>query len=92
MGHYLIVLFVSLTSASASAQNRPKYNDAHIVEIMTVTDHGEIELAKLAKNKSSNAEIDTYADHMVTDHSENLRELARLAGVKGVGSAVTAKS
>lgn len=55
------------TSVAKATDSLP--SDAEITKILHDTNEGEIELAKLAKSKSKNAEVKKYADHMIKDHT-----------------------
>ncbi|ETF00534.1 membrane protein [Advenella kashmirensis W13003] len=46
--------------------------------------HAEVEAGKLAKQKASSADVKTFAEHMVTDHTKVNDELNALATNKGV--------
>jgi putative membrane protein len=48
---------------------------------------GEIELAKMAKDKSSNEQIKDYADAVIDSHSDALKELSDVTGQDGTPEA-----
>src|SRR4051812_18578532 len=50
------------------AQAQPNLDDAQIMDIITTAHSMDIEAAKLAQFKSSNAEVLFFAQRMVTDH------------------------
>ena len=52
--------------------------EAGVVELFRTIDNGEIEAGQLAKTKASNAKVKSFAQSMVTDHSNGLKKLDRI--------------
>jgi putative membrane protein len=46
--------------------------------------HAEVEAGKLAQSKATNAEVKTFAQHMIDEHTQFADELTKLAASKGV--------
>jgi putative membrane protein len=63
---------------SLSEQDRGFIRDA------AKANQDEIDLGKLAQQKSSNAQVKSYGQTLVNDHSKNLKELENLAAKNGV--------
>ena len=81
-------MFLALAGASGStfaaeAEDTPPAAD---VFVMKAAQDGmtEVELGKLALDKSQNAEVRSFAQRMVTDHGKANRELASIAKAKGI--------
>ena len=51
---------------------------------MAMVNMAEIEMGKLAQSKSQNAEVKTYAQQMIDDHTKALQEVQTVAQAKGV--------
>jgi len=82
------LLFLAITGAStaalgAEAEDTPP---APSVFVTTAAQDGmtEVELGKVALQKSQNAQVREFAQRMVTDHSKANQELAALAKSKGI--------
>lgn len=58
--------------------------DADFVVDVVSSNYGEIKLAQLAQQKSTNAEIKEVAKMLETDHTAVLNELKSLASTKGI--------
>lgn len=54
-------------------------NDAQIAKITEVVNSGEVEQAQLARQRSKNAKIKTFASHMVKEHTRAKQQGAQLA-------------
>lgn len=65
---FVLALSLSLHAATTETQ---ALTDAQITKIVATTNSGEIELAKMAKEKTTNPEVKTFADHMIKDHEAN---------------------
>ena len=55
-------------SLSANAQETPKLDDAEIASAAVVANQNDIDFAKIAKQKSKNAEVLKFAETMAKDH------------------------
>jgi putative membrane protein len=82
------LLFLALASASgaasaAAAEDTPP-PPAVFVQKAAQDGMTEVELGKIALDKSQNAEIRNFAQRMVDDHSKANKELASLASSRGI--------
>ena len=82
------ILFLALASASsaamaAAAEDSPP-NLQTFVSQAAQSGMAEVEVGKVALNKSSDPTIREFAQRMVTDHSKANAELASIAKAKGV--------
>ena len=65
----LIVLAIMTTLCSvAIGQGTPKLNDAEIASAAVVANQNDIDFAKIAQQKSKNAEVLKFAETMARDH------------------------
>lgn len=58
--------------------------DQKIVMDMAQANMAEIESAKMAQGKTQNAEVKTFAQQMIDDHTKALTDVQQLATAKGV--------
>ena len=79
------------TSAGASSmgtemRSSGKLNsaDEKLLKELAQANLTEINAGKMAEQKSDNAEVKTFAQKMITDHSKSLDELKQIAQAKGV--------
>ncbi len=49
-------------------------SDAEIAEIMTTANHAEIDAAKLAKKNAADGSVKDFAEHMISQHEQNLKD------------------
>ncbi|SEL06203.1 putative membrane protein [Roseateles sp. YR242] len=70
--------------ASAAPASKVTHKDAAFLKQAAENGHAEVEGSKLALQKSSNADVKTFAQQMVDDHTKAGDELAALAASKGV--------
>lgn len=70
------------TTAAASASLGK--GDQSILLDIAQANMAEIEAAKVAQGKSQNAELKTFAQQMIDDHTKALTEVLQLAGARGV--------
>jgi predicted outer membrane protein len=68
----------SVGRTSPAGANSGRGLERHIVACLTVENQGEVEIAKMASQKASNAEVKSFAQQMVKDHSAFLEKLNRL--------------
>lgn len=71
-------------AAAAPASSPLSKADQKIVMDMAQANMAEIESAKTAQGKSQNAEVKTFAQQMIDDHSKALTEVKQLATARGV--------
>ncbi len=72
-------LIISSSSFAAEGKVADKMpTDAEITKIVGTTNEGEIELAKLAKQKTKNEEVKKFADHIITEHTSNNKNSMQL--------------
>jgi putative membrane protein len=75
-----VALFTVLAAIpGASAQTRANSNDAKFIEKMAGDGTAEVELGKLAEQKSSNPQVKTFAQRLVSDHSKANQQLMSIA-------------
>jgi putative membrane protein len=75
-----LLLAASLPAPAAAAAQDP----AAFVQAATQAAMLEIEAGKVAMNASTNADVKTFADRMITDHGRSSGELAVMARKKGL--------
>jgi len=56
------------------------HTDQQLAAWLLVDNRGEIALAQLAQEKSSNSEVRKFAQHLIDDHSKTVEKLERFAG------------
>ena len=81
------ILFLAIASASnvaLAAQGADSPSPKTFVEKAAQAGMAEVELGKVALEKSQNPEVRSFAQRMVADHGKANRELATLAKEKGI--------
>ena len=68
---------VALPDTTPSAPTLPT-TEAGVVDLLRTIDNGEVEAGQLAKTKASNAKVKSFAQSMVTDHTNGLKKLDRI--------------
>jgi putative membrane protein len=71
--------------ASPNAKAAAPADDGQIMTILTTANKGEIQAGQAAEKKAMNAEVKSFASHMVSEHAKNQKEgetLAKKLGVK----------
>lgn len=58
------------------------HTDQQLAAWLLVDNRGEIALAQLAQEKSSNSEVRKFAQHLIDDHSKTVEKLERFAGTR----------
>ncbi len=56
------------------------HTDQQLAAWLLVDNRGEIALAKLAQEKTSNSDVREFAQHLIDDHSKTVEQLERFAG------------
>jgi len=69
------------TAAGAATMSKA---DSKGVMDMAMVNMAEVEMGKLALSKSQNAEVKTFAQQMIDDHTKGLQEVQTVAQAKGV--------
>jgi putative membrane protein len=69
-----VLLFISIAFKSPA----PKLTDAQIAMIQVVDNQNDVSSAKMAKEKSNNAEVLKFADTMIKDHQSILNKVNSL--------------
>ncbi|MBO9667823.1 MAG: DUF4142 domain-containing protein [Bdellovibrio sp.] len=59
-------------------------NDEEITEVMKTANNAEIDAAKVAKKNASDGQVKAFAEMMVTDHEENLKDVNNLSKVEKI--------
>ncbi|GGB95769.1 hypothetical protein GCM10007205_01280 [Oxalicibacterium flavum] len=77
-------------AAKASATSAVHNNDRNLMEQLAQANIAEIEVAKLAQDKSTDQDVKNFARQMQTDHSKALQEVNALAKARQVKLPVTA--
>ena len=70
--------------ATASATMKMNKADSKAIMDMAMVNMAEVEMGKLAQSKSQNAEVKTFAQQMIDDHTKGLAEVQAVAQAKGV--------
>ena len=71
-------------AAGATGSSTLSKADSKGITDMAMVNMAEIEMGKLAQSKSQNAEVKTYAQQMIDDHTKALQEVQTVAQAKGV--------
>ena len=73
-------------AAGATAAGTMKMNkaDSKAIMDMAMVNMAEVEMGKMAQSKSQNAEVKTFAQQMIDDHTKGLAEVQAVAQAKGV--------
>lgn len=87
------VLFLATSGVSAAAMSAQSHDSppppAVFVSKAAQDGMTEVELGKVALDKSKNAEVRDFAQRMVTDHGKANQELASIAKSKGINAPKT---
>lgn len=73
---YSILFIFSLFSIFVIAADYP--TDEQIAKMIMTADNGEVDMAKMAKEKTQNKVVKKFADHMIKDHSKNTEKTKSL--------------
>jgi putative membrane protein len=81
MKKFLIGLAGALFAVTASLAfaQAPTLEDGEIVSILNTANQGEVKAAMNAQNKASNPEVRKFAQLMITDHQNALKQTAPVA-------------
>jgi len=71
------------SGATASGMKLSKADNKAIMD-MAMVNMAEVEMGKMAQSKSQNAEVKTFAQQMIDDHSKGLTEVQTVAQAKGI--------
>ncbi|HUO15162.1 MAG TPA: DUF4142 domain-containing protein [Verrucomicrobiae bacterium] len=72
------------SSSSTSSSSELSTADKHFVMEAARADKAEVELGKLAEQKTSNPEVKQFAERMIHDHTQNDDQLKQVAEKTGV--------
>jgi len=75
----LIAVLTALSLHAEPAAAAPALNDPQIATVALTAHQIDIERGKLAQKKVKTPEVKQFADQMVTDHSQGLKEVQALA-------------
>lgn len=64
----VLAIMTTLYTDAVYAQQSPKLNDAEVASAAVVANQNDIDFAKIAKQKSKNAEVLKFAETMEKDH------------------------
>lgn len=76
-GLMLSICAIFTVTLIAVAADMP--TDAEIAKIVMETNNGEIEMAKLAKEKAQDKKVKKFAEEMIKDHSKNNKKHMKLS-------------
>lgn len=74
----------ALFSLTASAQDTPQLTDPEIASVAVTANQIDVNYGRIALKKSKNAAIRKFAQTMINDHSNIIRQAVALAGKLGV--------
>lgn len=74
-----LIAVLAALSLHAEPAAAPALNDPQIATVALTAHQIDIERGKLAQKKAKTAEVKQFADQMVTDHSQGLKEVQALA-------------
>ena len=78
----VVLTFVTWATAAEKATNEEPRGDRKFVTGATWSGTMEVEAGKIASEKAQNAEVKSFAQRMVTDHTKANQELASIAEKK----------
>ena len=70
--------------ATASGTMKMNKADSKAIMDMAMVNMAEVEMGKMAQSKSQNAEVKTFAQQMIDDHTKGLAEVQTVAQAKGI--------
>jgi putative membrane protein len=70
--------------ATAAGGMKMSKTDSKAIMDMAMVNMAEVEMGKMAQSKSQNAEVKTFAQQMIDDHTKGLSEVQAVAQAKGV--------
>ena len=85
MRYFRITLFaICAITLFTGANKKVVMDDSAIVQIIKVASLSELDLARLAKNKSDNPRVEMYARKVISEQSIDLNQLHRLVKNKSM--------
>lgn len=78
------IALLAAIAAPAVAQNRLSSGDEHILSELAQANLNEISAGQIAQQKAQQAEVKSFAQRMVDDHSKGLQQVQELARSKNV--------
>lgn len=73
----VIIMAMTLCSMSLFAADHLK--DTQIAKVVLTINEGEIDAAQIARSKVKNAEVKSFADMMISEHKQNVKDTKNLA-------------
>lgn len=70
--------------ATAAGGTKMSKTDSKAIMDMAMVNMAEVEMGKMAQSKSQNAEVKTFAQQMIDDHTKGLAEVQAVAQAKGI--------
>jgi predicted outer membrane protein len=70
--------------ATAAGGTKMNKADSKAVMDMAMVNMAEVEMGKMAQSKSQNAEVKTFSQQMIDDHTKGLSEVQAVAQAKGI--------
>jgi putative membrane protein len=79
-----LVLGAGVAAANDKKDDQKSMSNADFVKTLTIADLAEVEMGKLALEKSQSQDVKDFAQHMIDDHGKNSTDLANLAQSKSL--------
>src|SRR6185295_5564379 len=79
-----IMVYLIVFSIPVFAQKNVKLSDAEVASVAVVANQIDIEYAEIARKRSSNADIQKFAETMKNDHTAVINQAAALVKKLGV--------
>jgi putative membrane protein len=80
---FATALAVSLPLASRAAEHEDM-RDAHFIRKAAEGNNGEIQMAQMVAERTQDAQLRSYCDRLIRDHSQANQQLRQIADAKGV--------
>jgi predicted outer membrane protein len=80
----------AVSDASTAASAQPNATDVFLARWLIIDNQNEIELAKLAEQKTTDSQVKGFAQQMIQDHQLMIDQLSRYVGETGEPRASTA--
>jgi putative membrane protein len=77
--HHLLIVFLILPLTAFADPVGGVSNDGEIAKVLTTINDGEIDAAKIELNHGKNQDVRAFANQMIAQHRENMKETKALA-------------
>lgn len=81
---FILVIFTVAFFSQSYAQENKKFTDAEIAHIVVTANQIDVDYGKLALQKTKNPEARKFAETMIRDHEDIIKQAAALAQKLGV--------